>query len=63
MPRVRSVTLFFGLLAVLAFGLTGCTVAEQKPGEVGNQLQRGMQGQGQIVPNNPTSDSFGAEYR
>ena len=63
MPRVRSLTLFFGLLAATAIMLAGCTVAEQQPGEVGDQLQRGIQGQGQIVPNNPTSDSFGAEYR
>lgn len=61
MPRVRSVTLFFGLL--LAAVMAGCSIAEQDASDVGNQFQRGISGGGQIVPNNPTSDSFGPEYR
>lgn len=61
MPRVKCVTLFFGMLAATA--LMGCTVAEQDAGAVGEKFQRGIQGQGSIVPNDPTADSFGAEYR
>ncbi len=53
-------TLFFGMLAATV--LMGCTVAEQDAGAVGNQFQRGIQGQGRIIPNSPTSDSFGQEY-
>jgi uncharacterized membrane protein len=60
MPRVRSVTLFFGLLAMALVG--GCAVAEQDATQVGDQFQRGLQGQGRIIPNNPTTDSFGSEY-
>lgn len=62
MPRVRCVTLFFGLFAAVLF-LSGCSIAEQDAGAVGNQFQRGIQGQGSIVPNNPTTDSFGSDYR
>jgi hypothetical protein len=54
------VTLFFGLLAAVILG--GCAVAEQDAAEVGDQFQRGIQGQGRIVPNDPTADSFGPEY-
>jgi hypothetical protein len=43
--------------------LAGCAVAESDGSEVGTQFQRGIQGQGQIVPNNATSDSFGSDYR
>ena len=60
MPRVRCVTLFFGLLAMALIG--GCAVAEQDATQVGDQFQRGLQGQGRIIPNNPTTDSFGSEY-
>jgi hypothetical protein len=52
--------LFFGLLAAALLG--GCAVAEQDAGAVGDQFQRGLQGQGRIVPNDPTQDSFGSEY-
>lgn len=61
MPRVRNVTLFFSLL--FAAVLAGCSVAQQDAGDVGDQFQRGIQGQGKIVPNNPTTDSFGSDYR
>jgi hypothetical protein len=60
MPRVRCMNLFFGLLAAALLG--GCAVAEQDAGAVGDQFQRGLQGQGRIVPNDPTQDSFGSEY-
>ena len=60
MPRVRCVTLFFGLIAAALFG--GCSIAEQDAGAVGDQFQRGIQGQGKIVPRDPTSDAFGSDY-
>ena len=58
--RVKFVTLFFGFL--VAALVTGCSVAEQQPGELTQKLQQGIQGQGTIVPNNNTSDSFGSDY-
>lgn len=61
MPRVRCVTLFFGVLAVAV--LAGCSIAEQDATAVGDQFQRGIQGQGRIVPNDPTTDSFGSDYQ
>ena len=60
MTTVRCVTLFFCLLAV---ALAGCTVAEQDASEVGDTMKRGITGRGRIVPNDPTSDSFGPEFR
>ncbi|MDX2080418.1 MAG: hypothetical protein SFU53_06505 [Terrimicrobiaceae bacterium] len=53
---------FFSLLIALSL-LAGCAVAEQDAGEIGQQFQDGLQGRGRIVPNDPTSDSFGDEYR
>ncbi len=38
-------------------------MAESDGSEVGDQFQRGIQGQGQLVPNNPTQDSFGSDYQ
>jgi hypothetical protein len=58
---VRCVTLFFCVLAAVA--LAGCSVAEQDAAEVGEKLQRGIKGEGRIVPIDPTSDAFGPEYR
>jgi hypothetical protein len=60
MTSVRRVTLFF---CVLAVALAGCTVAEQDASEVGDTMKRGITGRGRIVPNDPTSDSFGPEFR
>lgn len=55
---------FFVFSAIfLAAVLGGCAVSEQSVGEVGDQLQNGLQGRGQIVDNNPTRDGFGSEYR
>jgi hypothetical protein len=54
------VTVFF---CVLAVALAGCTVAEQDASEVGDTMKRGITGRGRIVPNDPTSDSFGPEFR
>jgi len=56
------VTLFFLGFFALAF-FAGCSVAEQGVDGVGNQFQEGLQGRGTIVPNTPTSDSFGSDYR
>jgi hypothetical protein len=59
--RMKGV-IFFSLMLVL-FALGACSVADQEPNAVGRQFQAGLQGQGRIVPNDPTSDSFGPEYR
>ena len=61
MLRVRCITLFFCLLAAAA--LTGCSVAEEDASDVGDKFKRGIQGEGRIVPNNPTSDGFGPEFQ
>ncbi|HEY5779424.1 MAG TPA: hypothetical protein VIT00_11845 [Terrimicrobiaceae bacterium] len=53
-------TLFF---CVLAVAFAGCSVAEQDAAEVGQTFQRGIKGEGRIVPNDPTTDPFGSEYR
>ena len=55
--------MFFLFTVVLLFSLGGCSVAEQDAGAVGQKFQDGLQGRGQVVPNNPTKDSFGPEYR
>ena len=54
-------TLFFCLLAAAA--LTGCSVAETDASDVGASFERGIKGEGRIVPNNPTSDAFGPEFQ
>jgi len=61
LPRMKGVIFFF--MAVVVFSLGACSVAEQNLGSVGDQFQQGVRGQGQIVPNRPTSDSFGPDYR
>ncbi len=50
-----------GIMSLLFVG--GCSVAEQDVSDVGQQFQQGIQGQGRIVPNNPTADSFGSDYQ
>jgi hypothetical protein len=58
------VKIAFILCSICAFAvLAGCAVSETTTEEVGQQFQRGIQGGGRIVPNDPTSDSFGNEYR
>jgi hypothetical protein len=54
------VTLFFFALAI---ALAGCSVAEQDASDVGETFERGIKGQGRIIPNNPTNDSFGPELQ
>jgi hypothetical protein len=61
LPPMKGV-IFFSTL-ILLFALGACTVAEQDGSAVGERLKSGLQGQGTIVPNDPTSDSFGDEYR
>ena len=57
--RMKGVILFFSV--VLIFTLSACSVADQGGAGVGQRLQDGIQGKGQIVPNNPTHDSFGSD--
>jgi hypothetical protein len=59
--RMKGVFLFFSV--VLIFTLSACSVADQGASGVGQQFQDGIRGKGQIVPNNPTHDSFGPDYR
>jgi hypothetical protein len=59
--RMKGVILFFSV--VLIFTLNACSVADRGASDVGQQFQDGIRGKGQIVPNNPTRDSFGPEYR
>jgi len=59
--RMKGVILFFSV--ALLFLLGGCSVTEQNASGVGRQFQDGIQGRGSIVPNDPTRDSFGPEYR
>ncbi len=54
-------TLILGFLVVGI--LAGCADAGQGVNTVGQRVQDGLQGKGQIVPNNPTNDSFGSDYR
>lgn len=58
---MKGVFLFFSV--VFLFTLGACSVAEQDAAGVGQQFQNGIQGRGRIVPNDPTQDSFGSEYR
>lgn len=61
LPRMKGMILFIGCGVLLLLG--ACSVADQSAADVGTQFQNGIQGRGQIVPNDPTSDSFGADYR
>jgi len=38
-------------------------MTENSVEDVGQQFQQGLHGEGKLTPNNPTSDSFGPEYR
>lgn len=53
--------IFFCVTGLLAL-LSGCAVSEQSVEDVGRQFEEGIQGRGQIVPNDPLKDSFGSEY-
>lgn len=58
---MKGVFLLFSV--VLLFTLGACSVAEQDASGVGQQFQNGLQGRGRIIPNDPTRDSFGPDYR
>lgn len=59
---VKTVSFLFVL--VVACGLLGaCAVAEQDATAVGDQFQDGLQGRGRIIQQDPTTDSFGSEFR
>ena len=53
--------IFFCISGLLSL-LSGCAISEQSVEDVGSRFEEGIQGRGQIVPNNPTSDIFGPEY-
>ena len=61
MLLVRCIALFFCFLATAA--LTGCSVVEQDAEDVGQKFERGIKGEGRIVPIDPTTDAFGPEGR
>ncbi len=60
--RVKTVSLFIVLVGACVL-LGACAVAEQDATAVGNQFQDGLQGRGRIIQQDPTSDSFGPEFR
>jgi hypothetical protein len=53
--------IFFCVSGLLVL-LSGCAITENSAEDVGEQFQRGIEGRGQIVPNNPLSDDFGPDY-
>lgn len=59
-PPVERLTLLFGIFAIAL--LSGCSFANTSADDVGQKFQRGIQGQGTIVPHDPLSDSFGNDY-
>lgn len=61
MLQLMKSLIFFSIL--ILFSMSACSVAEQDASGVGQQVQNGIHGRGTIVPNSPTSDSFGADYR
>ena len=38
-------------------------MAEQDAADVGEKFERGIKGEARIVPNDPTTDAFGPEFR
>lgn len=59
--EMKSLIFFASLLALLSLG--ACSTAGQGVDGVGQTFEDGIQGRGKIVPNNPTSDSFGSDYQ
>jgi hypothetical protein len=53
--------IFFCMAGFLVL-LSGCAVSEQSVEDVGRKFEDGIQGRGQIVPNDPLRDDFGPEY-
>jgi hypothetical protein len=54
--------ILFFLTACAAILLGACANTELQVDQVGSKLERGLRGQGQIVPNDPLKDSFGQEF-
>ena len=55
--------IFFFITTCMAVFLGACANTDRPLDEVGSKLERGLRGQGQIVPNDPLKDSFGQEFR
>jgi PBP1b-binding outer membrane lipoprotein LpoB len=56
-------TLIFELAVVCsAVFFNGCVATESSVERAGFQIEQGLTGRGQIVPNNPMRDSFGSNY-
>jgi hypothetical protein len=53
--------IFFCVTGLVAL-LSGCAISEQSVEDVGTRFEEGIQGRGQIVPNDPLKDSFGPDY-
>jgi hypothetical protein len=53
--------IFFCMAGIAAL-LSGCAVTEESVEDVGRKFEEGIQGRGQIVPNDPLRDDFGREY-
>ena len=53
--------IFFCMLGLLGL-LSGCAISEQSVEDVVTRFEEGIQGRGQIVPNNPLSDDFGPDF-
>ena len=53
--------IFFCMAGFLVL-LSGCAVSEQSVEDVGRNFEDGIQGRGQIVPNDPLRDDFGSDY-
>jgi len=51
------------ILLISSLGLAACAVTEGSLEDVGTQFEQGIQGRGQIVPNDPMSDGFGPIYQ
>lgn len=55
--------ILFFVTTCLAVLLSACANTERPIQQVGSKLERGLRGEGQIVPNNPLQDSFGQEFQ
>jgi hypothetical protein len=60
---IRIMATRFFLMMFCVAGLAACAVTESSLEDVGTQFEQGIQGRGQIVPNDPTSDGFGPIYQ
>lgn len=59
---MKGIFFFFSTCLIVLLG--ACANTDTRPLEqVGSKLERGLRGQGQIVPNDPLQDSFGQEFQ